>query len=250
MPPHQPLDLTFLGSGNAFGADGRAYSSFILNQRYLFDCGPTLLPQLRKARLSNEAIDVVLISHFHADHFFGLPFLLLDGTYSGRTRDLTIVGPPNIEAQTEQLIRIGYANLATESTPPFQRRYVEISDGFQAEIEGLSVCATAVDHVRELEAFAYRVELGDRSLVYSGDTSLCDSLLRVVAGADVIVLECGHDGARVHLSPADVEEVIRHVRPGAEVILTHLDGQDHPLVQRLMKERGLRLASDLARFRF
>ena len=40
------LDLLFLGSGNAFGAEGRAFSSFLLNGRYLFDCGPTVLQQL------------------------------------------------------------------------------------------------------------------------------------------------------------------------------------------------------------
>ena len=45
------LDLTFLGSGNAFGGEGRAFSSFVLNGRYLFDCGPTVLQQLRKADL-------------------------------------------------------------------------------------------------------------------------------------------------------------------------------------------------------
>ena len=111
QPFNAPLDLLFLGSGNAFAAEGRAFSSFLLNGRYLFDCGPTVLQQLRKANVSSHDIEVVVISHFHADHFFGLPFLLLDGHYSGRIRDLTIVGPPGIEAQTEQLVRLGYPGL-------------------------------------------------------------------------------------------------------------------------------------------
>ncbi len=58
----EPLDLTFLGSGNAFAPAGRAFSSFLVNGRYLFDCGPTVLQQLHKAGLSSDVIDLVLIS--------------------------------------------------------------------------------------------------------------------------------------------------------------------------------------------
>ena len=170
QPFNAPLDLLFLGSGNAFAAEGRAFSSFLLNGRYLFDCGPTVLQQLRKANVSSHDIEVVFISHFHADHFFGLPFLLLDGHYSGRIRDLTIVGPPGIEAQTEQLIRLGYPGLKPNDPHTFKRRYVEVSDLFVSNIFELAICASRVDHVDEFPCFAYRVQIGGRSLVYSGDS--------------------------------------------------------------------------------
>src|SRR5690349_8297477 len=104
----QPLELTFLGSGNAFAFEGRAFSSVLLDKRYLFDCGPTVLQQLQKLDVSPNDIEVVFISHFHADHFFGLPFLMLAGKYHGRTKDLVIVGPPGIERRTEDLLGLGY----------------------------------------------------------------------------------------------------------------------------------------------
>jgi ribonuclease BN (tRNA processing enzyme) len=249
----EQLDLLFLGSGNAFAAEGRAFSSCLLNGRYLFDCGPTILQQLRKAGLSSDDIDVVFISHFHSDHFFGLPFLFLDAKYrTGRTKDILIVGPPGIAAQTEQLLRLGYPTLSAEAPSEFRRRYVEVADGFEADVAGLAVTAATVEHVAELECFAYRVRAGNRSLVYSGDTTRCEGLLRLVSDADVVVLECCCDGVPVHLSPADIEAVAGDAPPHTRFVLTHLDGHQSsdPLLQHLIQETRFHVASDLARFQF
>lgn len=236
----RPLDLLFLGSGNAFAAQGRAFSSFLLDGRYLFDCGPTVLQQLAKAGLRSDDIDVVFISHFHADHFFGLPFLFLDAKYGGRTKPLTIVGPPGIEERTHRLVSLGYSHVMDAGK--FEQRYVEMADGFSGTIGDLAVSAARVKHVPDLECFAYRAGLDGRSVVYSGDTTLCDSLLCLSKDADVIVVECSCQEVEVHLSPAGVETVAQQ-SPNAKVIVTHLDGHDHPHAFN-----GLLVAEDLKRF--
>ena len=236
------LDVLFLGSGNAFGADGRAFSSFLLNGRYLFDCGPTLLQQMHKAQLTSDEIETVFISHFHADHFFGLAFLLLAAKYGGRTADLTIVGPPGIKERTEQLLALGYPSVI--ENPNYERRFVEVADGSCQKFGELSLTAARVEHVDEFECFAYRAEIDGRSLVFSGDTTLCDGLLRLVDGADVIVTECSCIDVPVHLNPAGVAEVARRA-PGAEIIVTHLDGHAHP-----QNFDGLHVAEDLKHYRF
>ena len=221
-----PLNLTFLGSGNAFGAEGRAFSSFILNNRYLFDCGPTLLQQMRKARLETKDIDVILISHFHADHFFGLPFFYLDAWRTNRTEELVVAGPPGVEDRVTGLMNIGYQMVLERLDFPI--RYIEVSDGMEAEAAGLQFTASTVKHVPELQCFAYRGTVDGRSVVYSGDTTLCGGLIRLIPGADAVVLECSCGHEPVHLGPADIEEIRRHVSPGAAVIVTHLDGHDRP----------------------
>jgi ribonuclease BN (tRNA processing enzyme) len=197
-----------------------------------------VLQQLQKAGLSSNDIDVVFISHFHADHFFGLPFLLLDGRYGGRTSDLTIVGPPGIESRVDGLMALGYERVLEEAK--FERHYVEMKDGSSLAIGDIEVTAAEIAHVDELECLAYRAKIaGGRSLVYSGDTTLCDPLVALVEGADVLVLECSPREARVHLSPAGLEEVARHA-PDATVIATHLDG--------VLQREGVIVAQDLERY--
>ena len=161
------------------------------------------------AGVPSHDIEAVFISHFHADHFFGLPFLLLEAKYGGRERDITIVGPPGIEERTDGLLRLGYPGLTSEAPAAFKRHFVELNEGFEGEVAGLRVSATRVDHVAEMECFAFRAQVGGRTLAYSGDTTLCSGLLRIVDGADVIVLECSCGANAVHLSPDDIDEVRR-----------------------------------------
>jgi ribonuclease BN (tRNA processing enzyme) len=233
----------FLGSGNAFAPEGRAFSSFLLDGRYLFDCGPTVLQQLHKARLSSHDIDAVLVSHFHGDHFLGVPFLFLDAWHTGRTRDLNVVGPPGVEERAEQLLEIAFPHLGRRM--PFRRVYTEVSDGLEAEVAGLAFTTAEVEHVPDLRCFAFRAHLNGRSLVFSGDTQLCEGLLRLVPGADVLVLECSCAGEPVHLSPEGIAEIRRHASPHTQTIVTHLDAHEHP-----DGFRGLHVASDLSRFSF
>jgi ribonuclease BN (tRNA processing enzyme) len=235
------FDLLFLGSGNAFGLEGRAFSSFILNGRFLFDCGPTLLQQLKKAKLSVHDIDAVFISHFHADHFFGMPFFLLDSWYTKRERPLSIVGPQGVQQRLETMMELAYPDIL--AMLPFEIRYAEAADGMEGEVEGLSFTAAQVEHVPALACFAYKVFEGGRSLVFSGDSKLCAPLLDLASGADVLVLECSCAGDMVHLGTDDIREIVSRAPAHAQTVVTHLDDKPHP-----EGFRGLYVASDLSRF--
>ena len=94
MTQEPPLELTFLGSGNAFVGD-RYWSSFILNRRYLFDAPPTLLPHLHKLgsrrwtspRCSSATSTPTTSSACRSSSW-------TTSTSAPRTEDLAIVGPP------------------------------------------------------------------------------------------------------------------------------------------------------------
>src|SRR5439155_1704622 len=96
------LEITFLGSGNAFAADGRYWSSFLVDKKYLFDAPPTLLPHLKQLRVPLPDIEVIFLTHHHGDHFMGVPFLFLEYLYmTERSNDLYIVGPPGVREWIE-----------------------------------------------------------------------------------------------------------------------------------------------------
>src|SRR5215470_13494651 len=93
------MQLQFVGCGDAFGSGGRYNTCFHVTGaavNFLIDCGATSLPALKRLGIAREPIDIILITHFHGDHFAGLPFLLLDAQFTRRTRPLTIAGPEGI----------------------------------------------------------------------------------------------------------------------------------------------------------
>ena len=240
----QPLDLLFLGSGNAFAA-GRYWSSFLLNGRYLFDASPIALPHLKRSEVDVAEIEAIFISHFHADHFFGLPFLLLEyAEATARSKDLTIIGPPGIEERLRTITDAGYPHLFTKEKS-YEESYRDLRDGLEGDVGELHYQARTVEHVEGLECFGFRVEIGGRTLAYSGDSVLCDPLVELAEGADVFVVECScwGDACGPHLSPQDIRELRRRLGPTPTFILTHLDAGEPDLgIENVL------LADDLARF--
>ena len=106
------MHLQFVGCGDAFGSGGQFNTCFHLvgNEiNALIDCGATSLVAMNKLAIDRNAIDVIFISHFHADHIAGLPFFLLEANYvTKRTRPLTVVGPPGLKTRFPEIMEGGF----------------------------------------------------------------------------------------------------------------------------------------------
>jgi ribonuclease BN (tRNA processing enzyme) len=210
------LELTFLGTGNAFGsARGRYWSSFLANGRYLFDAPPTALPHLKRLGTPLTDIEVAFISHFHGDHFMGQ-----------RRDDLFIVGPPGVEERTEEFARQCYSEVTRDVG--YRRRYVEARPGADQYVNEIGFRSFPMNHVPDkLECFGYRVTVGGKTVAYTGDTMLCDEVFELAEGADVLVADCTYTegGGPEHMSVDDLRVIRRRVAPETTIILTHMGGE-------------------------
>lgn len=242
------LELTFLGTGNAF-AQSRYWSSFLANGRYLFDAPPTLLAHLNRLGKSPGDIEVVFISHFHADHFFGLPFLFLEwAELEPRTKDLTIVGPPGITKRVESLTDLAFSNVFRKRDRGFALKFIEAVDGKSVEAAGCTFVARRVTHVSDLESFAYRVECAEGTLAYSGDTVMCDALVPLADKTDVFVCECSCWGENCgpHLNPKNILDLRAQISPETKFVLTHIGAGEAP---KAILDAGIIIADDLTTLR-
>ena len=238
------LDLTFLGTGNAF-APTRYWSSFVANGKYLFDAPPTLLAHLKRLKISPGDLEVIFISHFHADHFFGLPFLLLEyAELAPRTKPLTIVGPPGIAKRVEQVTDLAFPNVFRKKDRGYPLIFVETGDKLNASAGDLGFISREVPHVPGLQCYAYRVEGEMGSVAYSGDTLMCDALAPLADGADVFVCECScwGDNCGPHLNPNDIMRLRADIAPSTKFVLTHIGAGEAP---RRITDAGILIADDL-----
>jgi ribonuclease BN (tRNA processing enzyme) len=224
------VEVTFLGSANAFASGGRYWSSFIVDRKYQFDAPPTLLPHLKQLAYPLNEIEVIFITHQHGDHFVGLPFLLLEYVFmTERTSDLTIVGPPGCQEWLEDFSDRVYPNIIREAG--YRRIYVD-ADPSQEEQQaaGVSFRAYPMNHVKEsggLGAFGYRVRIGNKTIAYTGDTMFCEEAVELGMGADVYVVDCtyaqGGCGPE-HMGLEDVAKIRERLPAETQIILTHLNG--------------------------
>src|ERR1700724_1760428 len=106
------VDVSFLGTGDAFASDGRFQSGYLLQSgeyRVLMEAGPTILCAMKRMKIEPQTINLILISHLHGDHFGGLPYLILEYLCKGAPpKPITVAGPRHLEERTWLLFNTLY----------------------------------------------------------------------------------------------------------------------------------------------
>jgi ribonuclease BN (tRNA processing enzyme) len=213
------------GSGDAFGDGGRFQACIHLRPAggppVLLDCGATSLTALKASGLDPGEVSAVFVSHLHADHVGGLPFLILDGQFSRRTQPLTIAGPPGLARRLPAALELAFPGSAA-----VERRFpvdvVELTPGATAEVAGLPVTALEVDHPSGAPPLALRLTVAGRTIAYTGDTAWTPVLTSVAAGADLLIAEAYSFSKpiRYHLSHHDLV-THRSSLTSRRIVLTH-----------------------------
>ena len=216
----------FLGTGDAFSAAGRHQAGYLVQAAsctFLLDCGSSTLTAMKRDGIDPAALDAVLLSHLHGDHFAGLPFLFLEFTYERpRTRPLRIAGPPGTEERVRALFRATYRELAGK-TLPFALEFTELLPGEATAVCGVGIEPFRVPHQEKEISLGVRASVDGRVILYSGDTGWTEDLVTRSQGTDLFICECCYFDTRVdfHL---DYPRLAEHrTRFGARrMILTHL----------------------------
>lgn len=220
------MQLRFVGCGDAFGSGGRLNTCFHISGRaanFLIDCGASALPALKRLEIDRNDIDLILITHFHGDHFAGLPFFLLDAQFSRRTRPLTIAGPQAIEMRLAQVMEALFEHSST-TKQRFELDIVELTSGQSQSFGAVNVTPYAVVHGESGGPhLAYRVEADGRTLAYSADTEWTEALIPLAHGADLFIAEAYmyEKVVKNHLSLKTLEQHLPAI--GAKrLVLTHM----------------------------
>jgi ribonuclease BN (tRNA processing enzyme) len=185
------MRVRFLGSGDAFGSGGRLQTCILMEVggcHCLIDCGASSLIALKRAAVAPNDIDAILISHLHGDHFGGIPFLILDGQFSRRSRPLLVAGPPGLTDRVTQAMEVFFPG-SSQAPRKFATDFLELTEGTPTPVGPLRVTPYQVLHACGAPPYALRVEIEGRTIVYSGDTEWTDRLLAAVAGADLFISE-------------------------------------------------------------
>ena len=118
--------LRYLGTGAAFDHE-RPNMSFVLEskaRRVLFDCGYSIPHRLWSVSTDPQYLDGIYISHFHADHCFGLPALVARMGQDGRERPLVIAGGPGSRAAAQAVLELGYPGILEKTSYPLVFREI------------------------------------------------------------------------------------------------------------------------------
>lgn len=185
------MEIRFLGVGEA--CDGSQPNTSLLLKtgpqetagRILLDCGFSVPHQYFALAPDPEELELLWISHFHGDHFFGTPLLLLWFWEMGRQKPLHIVGPPGVETIIKQAIELAYPNLLPRLG--YSLLFLAIEPEKKAKIGDTVWQAAYNEHAQP--CLSLRIELHDKAIFYSGDGRPTPMTQELADGCDIIIHE-------------------------------------------------------------
>src|SRR5574341_559730 len=216
----RPGELIFLGTGEAF--DQELPNTAILccfGPTFLVDCGLTIPPRLWQALPDPDALDAIYLTHFHADHAFGVPSALFRFREDGRRRPLAIIGQRGIESYVRRILHLSYRLTPTDF--PYPLRFVTTRPGHPLRLRGVRLsCARSRHSVMNL---AIRFDWKGKAVAISGDGAPTPATERLFHGCDVLIHETFQDQVfePVHASLPVVLDVARRAGVG-RLYLIHL----------------------------
>ena len=197
--------VVVLGSGTP-NADpdrsGPAVAVIVNGHSYLVDCGPGIVRRAAAAAragvpgLGMKDLQTIFITHLHSDHTLGYPDLIFSPWVLGRTAHLAAYGPrglkdmtAHIEAAWAKDIDVRTHGLEQANASGYQVDVHEVEPGVVYKDANVTVKAFLVKHGSWDQAFAYRFETSDRTIVISGDTAPTDAIVTACNGCDVLLHE-------------------------------------------------------------
>ena len=239
--------VVMLGTGNP-NADpersGPALAIVVNGSAYLVDAGPGVVRRAEAARrmgvaeLAQPNLTAVFLTHLHSDHTLGLPDLMLGPWVLERTVPLTVYGPAGTAAMVSHILAAYAVDIGRrlDGRQPQNRsgsRAVahEIHPGLVYTDRNVRVTAFRVAHGNWPDAYGYRFETADRTIVISGDTRASEAVATACRGCDVLVHEVYSDAgfrtlppewkryhASFHTSASDLASLATRARPGLLVL--------------------------------
>ena len=220
------MKVKILGIGG-FGNIGLPFNSFLINDHVLVDAPPDILQSLYRESVMLDDIDTVILTHYHGDHYFGLPFLLFQ-SYE-KHKSLTIAGPAELRSKVREILSLAIAP---------DHPYVDwcLENMVFREIDAAAHLEWADGSWMRFARSAHSIETysilaGDgndelQPLFVSTSDTRWDPALKALAlqGPRLLLCDCNGEGfGGVHLSPDEVASyLLPLIGPQASLVATHV----------------------------
>jgi len=202
------MRLTFLGTAGSWPTKERSASAIALDtekELILLDCGEGTQRQFFQSSASFMRVRRVFLTHFHGDHFLGLPGLIQSMCLNHRTEPLDIYGPPDAEDLVGRALKMGYFTLR------FPVAVHPLKPGESVELDGYTVSTSPTIH--PVPSLAYRIAEGPKRGRFDGEKARSLG----IHGTDFARLEAG-DSVRVGSTVIHPADVMGPSRPGRSIV--------------------------------
>lgn len=188
------MKIRFIGTGT-MGSTSRGNQSLSIDN-ILFDVGSGTVKRMESQNFYTNEIDCLVISHFHADHFFDLPNYLIGRNIRNEylNKTLPIIGGVGLKKRVKELFDLAFGDGNKEKYNNFERDFnvklIELKDKEEYIGEDFKITAYELEHGRCKPILGFILEKDNKKIAYATDTVLCENLEKMCNLADVICIDC------------------------------------------------------------
>jgi len=219
------MEVRLIGTGS-IGSKNNGTSSLV-DGKILVDMPNGNMKVLKQMGIDVLSIPVVLITHLHGDHFFDLPFFLLEKYFYKSPALTKIYCPIGTEEVVKNLSKLAFSDVEYETIMQYGNvEFVEISSvsSFCEEVlPGFLVNCLTVSHGKISPAYGYCISSNGKMIGFSGDSGYCEAIGELVKKCDVSVLDMSIAGIgnESHMGLEDIKMLCEKYG-NKRIIATHM----------------------------
>ena len=226
------MKITILGTGCIWTK--RACASYLINDDIIVDPGSGTLKQLLKTTnklLHHEKIEkikLILISHYHLDHYFDVAHLMWKiASEKNPNTNAVIICPPGGEERIKLLCQLGMSDVTYKGLN-FDKyiKFVDASKMGKFVYNNFEITSLKMDH-GSTECYGYMIkEAGGKTVSFTGDTNYCENMQKMIDNSDLAFVDmAGTDLSNKHFNIIDGIKLMHSYRGKCNIVPCHLTSQ-------------------------
>lgn len=217
------MKIKTVGTGSIWTKERSACT--LIDNKILVDCGNGTTKTLMEQDVDIYKIEVVLITHFHMDHFLDLPMFILTRSLEENHKILKIYGPNGTQENCEEVYNkfMSDGGYFTDIMKKANVKFFESKELVNEEaIDNYYISSYLVEHGILNNAYGYTVKNNNKVVGLSGDSGYCESIVNIVKNSDIAVLDTSFlTGNRDHMGIDNIEKICINYS-NKKIISTHM----------------------------
>ena len=216
------MEIRLVGTGSIGAVQSSA--STLVNKKILIDVPNGIVKRLKQFGENVLNIDIVLITHLHGDHYFDLPFFMLEKYFYKVTDKTIIYAPIGTLKKVKKLFELAFPGEYKKIMNNIDIEFIEFKELKNEKLDNdIYVDSVLVDHGKCKPAYGYLLKENSRNVGFSGDSKMCEAIDYIVQNSIVSVLDMSfaENINHAHMGLHEIERICDKYKEKT-IITTHM----------------------------
>lgn len=206
----------------------------LINDKILIDVPSGTTKILDKMEKSIYDLEILIITHFHGDHYFDIPILLLEKSFFPEKNKgpFYVIGPKGIEKKTKDLFEMAFPSTWERVEDAYEVKFIELNNKDQIIINDVNIQTIEVKHEIP-NSQGYIISINDQKCAFTGDCTVCEGVDELLKNSKILISDASWiEGTPAHMGVNDIKQYLEKY-PENIIIGTHM--------KDITKEKALKM---------